>query len=160
MFSFRCWWKWETPQKLKSINNKYFMCVTINKMTKGNIVFVIPVRINYTRTRQYVWSKCYITNWCFKRLWTWSLLFYISQELSLSRTEETSDHPGQSFPLSLCGPISICRANAHMVYGLKHQHFTSHSITTIHSIIYSVGCNHNFWGDLRRWCADCFWQDI
>ena len=24
---------------------------------------------------------------------------------------------GQSFPLSLCGPISICRANAHMVYG-------------------------------------------
>ena len=41
-------------------------------------------------------------------------------------------HPGQSFPLSLCGPISICRANAHMVYGLKHQHFTSYSITTIH----------------------------
>ena len=38
-------------------------------------------------------------------------------------------HPGQSFPLSLCGPSSICRANAHMVYGLKHQHFTSHSIT-------------------------------
>ena len=38
-------------------------------------------------------------------------------------------HPGQSFPLSLCGPISTCRANAHMVYGLKHQHFTSHSIT-------------------------------
>ena len=37
--------------------------------------------------------------------------------------------PGQSFPLSLCGPISICRANAHMVYGFKHQHFTSHSIT-------------------------------
>ena len=34
-----------------------------------------------------------------------------------------------SFPLSLCGPISICRANGHMVYGLKHQHFTSHSIT-------------------------------
>ena len=30
---------------------------------------------------------------------------------------------------TLCGPISICRANAHMVYGLKHQHFTSHSIT-------------------------------
>ena len=42
-------------------------------------------------------------------------------------------HPGQSFPLSLCGPISICRANAHMVYGLKHQHFSLHSITTIHS---------------------------
>ena len=41
-------------------------------------------------------------------------------------------HLGQSFPLSLCGPISICRANAHMVYGSKHQHFTSHSITTIH----------------------------
>ena len=30
-------------------------------------------------------------------------------------------HPGQSFSLSLCGPISICRANAHMVYRLKHQ---------------------------------------
>ena len=43
-------------------------------------------------------------------------------------------HPGQSFPLSLCGPISIRRANAHMVYGFKHQHFTSHSITTIHSL--------------------------
>ena len=29
--------------------------------------------------------------------------------------------------------VSICRANAHMVYGLKHQHFTPHSNTTIHS---------------------------
>ena len=45
MFSFGFWWKWETTQKLKSINNKYFMCVTINKMAKGNIVFVIPARI-------------------------------------------------------------------------------------------------------------------
>ena len=54
MFSFGCWWKWETTQKLKSINNKYFMCVTINKMTRGNIVSVITVRINYIRTRQYV----------------------------------------------------------------------------------------------------------
>ena len=42
-----------------------------------------------------------------------------------------NSHPGQSFPLSLCGPISICRANAHMVYGLKHQHFTIHSITPL-----------------------------
>ena len=25
-------------------------------------------------------------------------------------------HPGQSFSLSLCGPISISRANAHMVH--------------------------------------------
>ena len=48
--------------------------------------------------------------------------------LTLVRTEENSD-PGQSFPLSLCGLISICRDNAHMVYGLKHQHFTSHSIS-------------------------------
>ena len=40
-----------------------------------------------------------------------------------------NSHPGQSFPLSLCGPNSISRANAHMVYGLKHQHFTLHSIT-------------------------------
>ena len=38
-------------------------------------------------------------------------------------------HPGQRFPLSLCGPNSISRANAHVVYGLKHQHFTLHSIT-------------------------------
>ena len=27
-----------------------------------------------------------------------------------------NSHPGQSFPLSLCGPNSISRANAHMVY--------------------------------------------
>ena len=40
-----------------------------------------------------------------------------------------NSHPGQSFPLSLCGPNSISRANAHMVYGLKHQHFTLQSIT-------------------------------
>ena len=34
-------------------------------------------------------------------------------------------HPGQSFSLSLCGPISISRANAHMVHmGLKSS--TSH----------------------------------
>ena len=49
-------------------------------------------------------------------------------------------HPGKSFPLSLCGPISICRANAHMVYGLKHQHFTSHSITTIHLCLQTFPC--------------------
>ena len=36
---------------------------------------------------------------------------------------------GQSFPQSLVGPNSICRANAHMAYGLKHQDFTLHSIT-------------------------------
>ena len=40
-----------------------------------------------------------------------------------------SSLPGQSFPLPLCGPNSISRANAHMVYWLKHQHFTLHSIT-------------------------------
>ena len=44
-------------------------------------------------------------------------------------------HPGQSFPLSLCGPISICRANAHMVYGLKHQHFTFLSQPFIYNIL-------------------------
>ena len=27
-----------------------------------------------------------------------------------------NSHPGQSFSLSLCGPISISRANAHMVH--------------------------------------------
>ena len=42
-----------------------------------------------------------------------------------------NSHPGQSFPLSLCGSISICRANAHMVYGLKHQHLTY--ILSLHS---------------------------
>ena len=36
-----------------------------------------------------------------------------------------NSHPGQSFSLPLCGPISICRANAHMVHmGLKSS--TSH----------------------------------
>ena len=40
-----------------------------------------------------------------------------------------NSHPAQSFPLCLCGPSSLRRANAHMVYGLKHQHLTSHSIT-------------------------------
>ena len=28
-----------------------------------------------------------------------------------------SNIPGQSFPLSLCGPNSISRANIHLVYG-------------------------------------------
>ena len=27
-----------------------------------------------------------------------------------------NSHPGQSFSLSLCGPNSICRANAYMIY--------------------------------------------
>ena len=27
-----------------------------------------------------------------------------------------NSHPGHSFSLSLCGPISISRANAHMVH--------------------------------------------
>ena len=56
-------------------------------------------------------------------------------------------HPGQSFPLSLCGPISICRANAHMVYGLKHQHFTSHSITLF---ILSVCLWNSYYSGCKR----------
>ena len=28
-----------------------------------------------------------------------------------------NSHPGQSFPVPLCGPDFICRVNAHMVYG-------------------------------------------
>ena len=48
---FGCWWKWETTHKLKSINNKYFIWVTINMMTMEKIAFVIPVRTNYVRTR-------------------------------------------------------------------------------------------------------------
>ena len=40
-------------------------------------------------------------------------------------TNVYNSHPGQSFSLSLCGPISISRANAHMVHmGLKSS--TSH----------------------------------
>ena len=41
-----------------------------------------------------------------------------------------NSHPGQSFPLSLCGPNSMSRANAHMVCGLKTS--TSHYITFYH----------------------------
>ena len=42
--------------------------------------------------------------------------------LDLRRSTDSTEgrgfnsHPGQSFSLSLCGPISICRANAHMVH--------------------------------------------
>ena len=40
-------------------------------------------------------------------------------------TRAGNGHPGQSFSLSLCRPISISRANAHMVHmGLKSS--TSH----------------------------------
>ena len=38
MFFFGCWWKWETTHKLISINNKCFMCININKKTKGNFL--------------------------------------------------------------------------------------------------------------------------
>ena len=41
----------------------------------------------------------------------------VAQSVAQSRF---NSHPGQSFSLSLCGPISISRANAHMVHmGLK-----------------------------------------
>ena len=36
-----------------------------------------------------------------------------------------NSHPGQSFSLSLCGPISISRANAHMVH-MELKSSTSH----------------------------------
>ena len=37
-----------------------------------------------------------------------------------------NSHPDQSLPLSLCGPNSISRVNAHMVYGQKisSSHYT------------------------------------
>ena len=35
---------------------------------------------------------------------------------SATRSDGFNSHPGQSFSLSLCGPISISRANAHMVH--------------------------------------------
>ena len=35
-----------------------------------------------------------------------------------------NSHPGQSFSLSLCDPNFIIRANAHMVYMGRKQHFT------------------------------------
>jgi len=41
-----------------------------------------------------------------------------------------NSHPGQSFPLSLCGPNSISKANAYMVYGLKTS--TSHYILLVY----------------------------
>ena len=37
-----------------------------------------------------------------------------------------NSHPGQSFSLSLCGPISISRANAHMVH-------MGYKTTTLHT---------------------------
>ena len=33
--------------------------------------------------------------------------------VNVSPTDGFNSHPGQSFSLSLCGPISISRANAH-----------------------------------------------
>ena len=47
-----------------------------------------------------------------------------------TRFEEETDmnsdsHPGQSFSPSLCGPISISRANAHMVH-MGYKTSTSH----------------------------------
>ena len=60
-----------------------------------------------------------------------------------------NSRPGQSFPLSSCGPNSISRANAHMVYGLKHLHFTLHSIIlftlSIKCILADVPCVAKTW---------------
>ena len=76
--------------------------------------------------------ECDVKCWCFNPYTMWVLALQMEMGPHKGRgklwPEENSDQ-GQSFPLSLCGPISICRANAHIVYGLKHQHFTSHSIT-------------------------------
>ena len=44
---------------------------------------------------------------------------YKNYRLLTTKTTEGrgfNSHPGQSFSLSLCGPISISMANAHMVY--------------------------------------------
>ena len=44
------------------------------------------------------------------------LLLHPCTELMKPEGRGLNSHPGQSFPLSLCGPNSINRANAHMVY--------------------------------------------
>ena len=61
------------------------------------------------------------------------LVFQQIDHVSVSPTDGIGPTQGQrsdqSFPLSLCGLNSISRANAHMVYGLKYQHFILLSIT-------------------------------
>ena len=81
MFSFRCWWKWETTQKLKSINNKYFILCYHQQDDKGKHCICL---INYTRTRQYMFEPNAKLSTGTLRDWTWSLLCYIYQELTLS----------------------------------------------------------------------------
>ena len=44
-----------------------------------------------------------------------------------TQTGLRNSHPGRSFSLSLSGPLSIGRANAHMVYMGRKYHFTSTS---------------------------------
>ena len=71
LFSFQCWWLWETKNRLKSINNKCFMYVThsckstwrhLQQGGKGKICNCHTRKDKlytyYTRTSQYVWSKC------------------------------------------------------------------------------------------------------
>ena len=62
------------------------------------------------------------TDWTTRSDWCrpWELKMWIS----MSRCGFNS-HPGQSFSLSLCGPISIRRANAHMVH-MGYKTSTSH----------------------------------
>ena len=48
-------------------------------------------------------------------------------------------HPGQSFPLSLCGAISICRANAQMVWNTS----TLHHILSLYLFLIQVLHGHS-----------------
>ena len=70
LFSFQCWWLWETTNRLKSINNKCFMYITHNcKSTwrhlqqedKGKLCIVIHAKINYIpiyQNQPVCWRKC------------------------------------------------------------------------------------------------------
>ena len=56
-------------------------------------------------------------------------MFQPIYHVSVSPTDGNGPTQGQRKTLTRVGFEPNCRANAHMVYGLKHQHFTSHSIT-------------------------------
>ena len=55
------------------------------------------------------------------------------QMVHMGYKSKANSHPGQSFSLSLCGPISISRANArmvHMGYKSKALHITPYSVNS------------------------------
>ena len=93
-----------------------------------------------------------------KRLWTWSLFCHISQELSLStNTVVLKQGKLQHAAVYI---IKFRMTSIKTEYLMTCINDLVYSYIPYMTITYSVGCNHNFGGDLRRWCADCFWQDI